>query len=216
MPDPVSAMMGLAGGASLLSGFMGSKSASDAANAQVAASDRASQLQYEMYLQSRKEMLPWMQAGGRALGNLESAIKAGPGEFTQSPGYQFRLAEGEKALMRQRAAMGNVASGSTGKALQRYGQDYASNEYDKFLSRYYDRLKPLQSLAGVGQTTATNIGQQGMATGQIMGNYGMQAGNARAGGYINSSNAWTDAMQGGVNAIGSSMGQDVIWQIYRH
>ena len=45
------------------------------------------------------------------------------------PGYQFRLAEGEKAIRRSASAGSGAATGATYKALQRYSQDVASDEY---------------------------------------------------------------------------------------
>lgn len=197
----------LGGAATLGAGYLSSSATKSAANTQAAAADRASALQWKQYQQSRQDQMPWLEAGTKALGTLEGQIEAGPGEFTESPGYKFRLAEAEKAILRNRTATGNVASGSTLKALNEYSQDYASNEYDKFLSRYYDRLKPLQSLARVGQTTSANVGQQGIQTGRAMGSYGVQAGQARASGYENQANVWTDALQGGANALGTYMGR---------
>lgn len=51
------------------------------------------------------------------------------------PGYDARMKEGMKALQRSAAAKGTLLTGGTAKALQEYGQDYASNEYDKVFGR---------------------------------------------------------------------------------
>ena len=56
-------------------------------------------------------------------------------EAAQSPGWQFRLNEATKAHDRAAAAQGTLLTGGTAKALERYGQDYASNEYDKVYGR---------------------------------------------------------------------------------
>lgn len=116
------------------------------------------------------------------------------------PGYEFRLAEGEKAIQRMAAAGGHavsdgrgIASGRTGKALLRYGQDYASNEYGRAYGRAYGKLtdiyrsrvadrdaryNKLAALAGAGQTAATNTASLGAgAAGQIAGAYGAQGAN---------------------------------------
>jgi hypothetical protein len=54
---------------------------------------------------------------------------------TNDPGYAFRLQQGEQALQRGAAAGGGAFSGGTLAALTRYGQDYASNEYQNVYNR---------------------------------------------------------------------------------
>jgi hypothetical protein len=207
-------------GAAVVGGVVASNNAKKSASAtryaadtQAAAAEEASSSQWEMFQQSRADQLPWLQTGARSLSALEKKITAGPGKFTEDPGYQFRLAEGNKQIGRTASATGGIASGSTLKALTRYGQDYASNEYDKWLQRYYQSLTPYQSLANVGQTTASGIGKEGLYTGAQIGQNTIAAGNARASGYlgqaagsINQTNAWTGAAQGGLNALGTYYG----------
>jgi len=52
-------------------------------------------------------------------------------EVTSSPGFQFRVGEGQKALERSQAAKGVLRTGGSLKDLLGYGQDMASSEYDK-------------------------------------------------------------------------------------
>ena len=56
-------------------------------------------------------------------------------QFEADPGYQFRLSEGEKAIRRSAAAGSGVHSGATLKALQRHGQNLASDEYARARGR---------------------------------------------------------------------------------
>ena len=63
-------------------------------------------------------------------GGVQPPDLMSPDEVVTSPGYQFRLAEGEKAIRRASAAGSGVHSGATLKALQRYGQGLAAEEYD--------------------------------------------------------------------------------------
>jgi hypothetical protein len=101
---------------------------------------------------------PSYDAGGPGIYNqLLSRIRQGPGEFTESPGYQFRLSQGVQALERGAVARGRQLSGAQGKALTRFGQDYASNEYDNFLRRYYARLQPYEGMVNRGMTAARQI-----------------------------------------------------------
>jgi hypothetical protein len=68
--------------------------------------------------------------------------------FQADPGYGFRMSEGLKALERSAAARGGLMSGGAGKALQRYGQDLASQEYGNAFQRFQqDRA----ARAGLGQ-----------------------------------------------------------------
>jgi hypothetical protein len=56
-------------------------------------------------------------------------------ELQKEPGYQARYQMGLQGLERGAAAHGSLLSGGTQKALARYGQDYASNEYGNAYNR---------------------------------------------------------------------------------
>lgn len=55
--------------------------------------------------------------------------------FEADPGYQFRLQQGEQAIMRAQAARGGRYGGATLKALQEHGQGLASQEFANFAAR---------------------------------------------------------------------------------
>lgn len=116
----------------------------------------------------------------------------------QDPGYQFRLSEGMKALESSASARGNLLSGGTLKGIQRYGQDMASQEYQNAFNRYQAErsgtLNPLQSLAGVGQSTANTLGTMGMNYANQAGEAYQGAANARASGYVGQANAFGNAI----------------------
>lgn len=95
--------------------------------------------------------------------------------FQATPGYQFRLDEGQKALERSAAARGMLNSGATGKALLRYGQDYASNEYNTFLNR-------LSTAAGAGQVASQNAAGLYQSQGNALAGLAVDRGNALASG----------------------------------
>ncbi len=184
------------------SAVVGAYSANKAAKAQSSASRYAANLQNEQFQQTREDQMPWMEAGKRALAKLEPLSdyqKFGMDQFQADPGYAFRLSEGQKALDRQAAARGGLISGNALKAAQSYGQQMGSQEYQNAFNRYQaeraSQLAPLQSLAGVGQTTAANLGSQGASNAQAVGNYLTDAARAQAGGYM-----------GTANAVGSSLG----------
>jgi len=124
--------------------------------------------QQEMYEQSRADLAPWREAGERSLNTLEEMVSAGPGEFEASPSYNFVRDEGLDAITQSLANMGLNRSGAHAKAAGDYASDLASQEYDNFLSRYYQSLTPYQSLSGVGMTTGTQLGNQATYTGNAM------------------------------------------------
>lgn len=184
------------------SSLLGSSSAESAASTQAAASDRAAQLQKEMFDKQVELSEPWRKAGETALNRLIPLVtdykSFGMDQFQADPGYGFRLSEGQKALERSAAARGGLLSGATGKALTRYGQEMGSQEYTNAFNRYQAerqaRLAPLQSLAGVGQTTAQQIGQAGQTMASNVGEAIGTGAAARASGYVGSANALTGGL----------------------
>ena len=203
-------------GGSVLSGLMGSSAAKSAASTQADAANRAADLQYKQWQEQVALQKPWLQAGETALNKLvplaTNYTPFGMDQFQQDPGYQFRLSEGLKALDRQAAARGGLISGAALKAAGRYGQDYASNEYQNAFNRYQTeraaQLQPLQSLAGVGQTTAQQIGQAGTQMASNVGEAQAAAAQARASGYTGAANALTGSLNTGLNAyLGYSQNQ---------
>jgi hypothetical protein len=121
-------------------------------------------------------------------------------DFTQDPGYQFRLDEGQKAIERSAAARGGLQSGSALKAAARFGQNLGSQEYQNAFNRYQvnrsNQLNPLQSLMGSGQSATNTLTSAAGQQGQNQASNIYNAGNARASGYIGSSNALAGALQG--------------------
>jgi hypothetical protein len=121
------------------------------------------------------------------------------------------MSEGMKALERSAAARGGLLSGGTLKGIQRFGQDLASQEYQNAFNRYQAerqaRLAPLQSLAGVGQTTAQQIGEAGMRTAANVGETLTSGAAARASGYVGGANALT---QGLGTYLNYSQGQNML------
>jgi inorganic triphosphatase YgiF len=107
-------------------------------------------------------------------------------DYQADPGYQFRLAEGNKALERQLNARGKTFSPEAVNALQSYGQGLASEEYGNAYGRFNqdqgNLFNRLATLSGFGQ--AAQAGQA--AAGQ---NYAQSAGDL----YTGMGNAITSA-----------------------
>lgn len=143
------------------------------------------------------------------------------------PGYQFRLNEGEKALERSAAARGDILSGGTAKAIQKYGQDYASNEYGNVYNRALQQYQQnynifqnnqsntfnrLAALAGIGQTATGELNSAAQNLGNNGANILINSGNAqaqginnaaaaRASGYAAGGNIWGGALNGMTNNL---------------
>jgi hypothetical protein len=183
---------------SLFGSSQQSKATEKAAESTGAASDRAAELQYQMFQQQqaaqekalseqRALQEPWRAAGVNALGRMQGgafaqpeAFKFGTAEFQADPGYAFRLAEGQKALDRSAAARGGLISGGALKAATGYGQEMGSQEFararERALSNYGTNVarsdtgyNRLASLAGLGQTATSALGSAAGQYGTAMG-----------------------------------------------
>lgn len=142
--------------------MFGDNSTDRALEAQTRGTNQANDILKKMYGNQQTLADPYNQAGLGALSSLAS------GDFAKNmemdPGYQFRMKQGQNALQSSAAARGGLNSGATMKALQRYGQDFASNEYQNAYNRNYSRLS---QLAGLGSNASQNLMN-------AAGNYGSQ------------------------------------------
>lgn len=107
--------------------------------------------------------------------------------LSRMPGYQFRMNEGTKALNTSWAANGMRESGAAEKALLRYGQDYASNEFNNEWNR-------LAGLAGVGQAVNSSNNQLAQNYANQTGQNTMNAGAARASSYAQQGQNYGNAL----------------------
>ncbi len=153
--------VGLGAAGSVASAALGSSAASNAADAQTQSADAGIEEQQREFNQTQANQQPWIQAGQGALAQLTAGTQPGgalvqpygqtyqaPAPFTYTPfsapttvdetndpGYQARMAMGQQAMERAASAGGGAFSGGTLAALTRYGQDYASNEYQNVYNR---------------------------------------------------------------------------------
>jgi len=180
----------ISAGAQMIGANMGGKALADATG-------KANDLQRYMYDTTRADNMPALSARNNALTQIQSLL-ADPSSLTKDPGYAFGLNQGQKTLANGAAARGMTYSGAQGKALQRYGQDYAGTKLDQSVNR-------LSSLANIGQAGASTIANAG-------GNYANQTannltalGDARAAQYMVNSNAIGNAVNG-LTAYGQKQG----------
>jgi hypothetical protein len=189
--------MAIATGTAILgAAALGGLAANRASKTQASAANRAADLQQQQFERQNELQAPFREAGVRALGKLEAASDYTPfgmNQFQQDPGYAFRLSEGQKQLDRMAAIRGGQISGGALKAATRFGQDMGSQEYTNAFNRYQTersaRLNPLQSLAGVGQTSVNQLGAAGQNYATNAGNAMGAAAQANASGYMGMANA---------------------------
>lgn len=191
----------VAAAGAVVGSLISSDAAGDAADTQADAANKASELQWQQYQQSREDQAPWREEGEGALGQIGTGIASGGdfnrdftlADFKKDPGYEFRLRQGLDSVQGSRAARGSMLSGSTLKALSDYGSDYASGEYGKAYDRFNNdrtqRFNRLATVAGIGQTATNNVGTLGATTAGQIGSNMIGAGNAQAAGQIGQANA---------------------------
>lgn len=115
--------------------------------------------------------------GRRPLTDEEAEALLGTGEpydFTGSPGYQFRYNEGLRALQNGLIGRGLGLSGRAVKEAERFGQNYAADEFNAEFARNATLagLSPpsVGSMNALIGNFATNAGNLAMNQGQIGAN----------------------------------------------
>lgn len=182
----------------LAGGLIGSKGAKKAAELQAAAAREATAEERRQFDITQANLQPWLKQGTAAIGRIGDLIGTSGTPLSSEeimamdPGYQFRLAEGEKAIDRKIGSMGLRNSGAALKATTRFGQDYATGEFGNIYNR-------LAGVASGGQQTGTNLGALGAQSAGRIGDLAVGAGNARGAAAIGSANAWSNAL----NTIGN-------------
>lgn len=176
-----------------IAGFVGAEKAEDK---QYAASQAALAEQRRAYEDAKSGLSPYTQMGtdSTALISRLFGLNGQPADmsaFTASPGYQFRLQQGQDAIGRSAAAQGGLFSGAAGKALNDYAQNTASQEFDNYLNRLF-------GMSGSGQQAATNLGGWRMGNGNNMANIQTQIGDNQS-----------KRIMSQYNALGS-MGDDLV------
>lgn len=159
--------------------------------------------------------------GSLAKGFDEKFVAPTADDLTKDPGYQARIRLGSQALERSAAARGNVLSGGTLKDLMSFNSDMGSQEYgaayNRTMNEYLTRentfntnqaneFNRYSALSGTGQVSANQVGllgESGARTvagiygteGQQVGSSILDAGSARASGYL----ARGGAINSGIN-----------------
>lgn len=124
-------------------------------------------------------------------------------DFEADPGYAFRMKEGLDAVESGAAARGGLLSGAALKAVQKYGQGLASQEYgnayNRFTADQTNSFNRLKSMVDTGTGASTQISNAAGNFGQQAGANAIGAGNAIAAGQMGQANALVSGINGGLN-----------------
>lgn len=197
--------------AGLVSSVIGSRSAKRAAKQQGEAAQRGIALNENIYNTARADNQPYMRLGDQSANMLLRGLGDGTdgdltrrfsmADFTKDPGYDFRMSEGARGLEGSAAARGGVLSGAAQKALTKYGQNFASNEYGNAYNRYNtdqgNRYNRLLGGTTVGQNAVGQVGNAGANYGRSATDLITGQGNAASAGTMGSNNA----IQSGIGTI---------------
>lgn len=202
VPAVITGGLGLAGAA------IGSSSADKAADAQEKAANKAANIQYKMYQQTRQDLQPYARSGIPAMRSVMSMYGLTPGsqafndramaDFRAAPDYQIAYREGLRALDNTAAARGELKSGATYKAAMGYASDLGTSKLDEYMDR-------LLRVAGMGQNAAAGQGSAAMSTGRGLASSYMDAGQAAASGAVASGNIWGGALSNLGNNLAFAM-----------
>lgn len=205
----------LGAGAAWLGAEEQSDASKDAAKQQRKGAEAATKAQLEMYYQSRDDLAPWRDAGGRGLADLErlqgtyEGAVMDPNQYVKSPAYDWLRQQGNLNINRQAAASGQFGSGRNQKDLMQYGQGLALTDYQGYLGRLESLMNRYAGTAQVGQTASNTLAGLGAGAANQIGQNAIYSGQAGAASQINQANARTGLYQNlsniGTNAINQGM-----------
>ena len=175
------------GGAVLVGGYMSSQAqagaASDASDAQVAASNADIAQRQKQFEAVQALLKPYVDTGTSALGkqgdlvglNGTSAQQQAIDALKASPYFQSQLKTGENSILANASATGGLRGGNTQAALAQFSPSLLAQT----IQQQYQNLGGLTS---VGQNAAAGVGNAGMTTANGVSAALQQQGAAIAGG----------------------------------
>ncbi|MFZ4761048.1 MAG: hypothetical protein ACOYLX_23015, partial [Burkholderiaceae bacterium] len=180
----------------IIGGFVQGEATKDAsetqANATIQSGQMAQQAQREniaeqrrQYDVNREDLTPFRDAGVESIGRLRSLLandgplfrRYGMQDFANDPVQQiagnFALDEGRRAIERRSPMSGGFDSGTTLRALTRYGSDYgnqrAGESYNRFNNDQTQQFNRLAAMSGIGQNATNQIGAAGQNAANAIG-----------------------------------------------
>ena len=193
---------GLMAGGMGVQGYFANKSSKKAAKAQA----NAMQAYLAQMRMGRDKAIsyqqPYEQAGRSGLNLLQQYLTGDPmatqNRLEQSPGYQFRLQQGQNSIQNLLASRGGLKSGGAMKALEEFAQGTASQEFG-------NQVGYLQNLSNMGQQSATAMGNAEMMAGTNMANASQQGILGQGMAMANRDAQMGNIFGGGMGQIGGTM-----------
>ena len=178
-------------GGNLFNGYMGSKAAGDAADAQLQAGQESNALMREMWQANQQENAPLVALRNAMLPGIQG-LATDPSTIVNDPGYKFGMDQGVRAMDNSASARGRAMGGEQAKALTQFGQDYAGTKLDQSMNR-------LIGAANLGQVGSQNNMAGNMNYGNNVANNLQNMGNVRGSSYMGQAGAWTGAANNALN-----------------
>jgi hypothetical protein len=183
--------------------------AQEGAQAQESAADKANATQENMFNVEQQNLQPYNAQGVAAnnalsaeLPSLTAPINMNETTLQQTPGYQFNLTQGLKAVQNSAAARGLGISGAALKGAANYATGLADSTYqNQFNNAQTNRRTAYNMLSGqqqLGESAAAGVGSGAIATGQGVAQTTVGAGTAQGAADVTSGNAVGGAANSGV------------------
>lgn len=219
---------------SLVGGILGSNASQQAAGVETQGAQQAQQLELQNQQQAQNYQTgnlaattqaeqPYQQLGSTSANALNGYVQNGftaptLAQAQQTPGYQFQLQQGTQAIDANAAATGNLMSGTTGVAEQKYGQGLAQNAYQQTyqnaLNSYMANTQTALAGSQLGLSSTGQLASSNQAAAQNMSNLALTGGEqqaqqlnnaaaATASGYLGSANALSNMAGGLAGGLGS-------------
>ena len=166
----------IGGGASIIGANKASKTAKSTAAANNA-------IQQDTYAKNSAVLSPFIGAGQAATGSINgllglggdpAASAAAYASYKGSTEYTSRLKEGQDSVTAGLGARGLLDSGAAQKALLRYGQTFASNDFGQYLGNLQQQqgvgLSAASAQAGVGTNLANSVSANNNAAANTVAN----------------------------------------------
>jgi hypothetical protein len=183
------------------------KGAAKAAQTQSNSADKAIAEARAARDEARTGLAPYSDAGAKAiaqqmgligLNGTEAQTTAINGLLT-GPEYTTSVRQGEEAILQNASATGGLRGGNTNNSLANFRADLLASVFNNQVGR-------LSQVASLGENAAAMTGNNGINTGQIIGNQLTQQGAALAGGQIAQGNQVANNFNTGLKIAGTVAG----------
>jgi len=165
--------------------------ANKAAEAQTSAANTAANTSLNMYNTTRSDLSPYRDIGGVASGqltsrlsDLTSPIVMDQATLEKTPGYQFNLTQGQKAVQNSAAARGLGTSGAALKGAATFATGLADstyqNQFNNAVTNQTNAYNRLKALVDTGENASAQTGSAGTAAANTAAGAQIGAGNAQA------------------------------------